>query len=60
MSLVDMEGEILVLPVVTVIAGQGLSAVNRIVGSIDVEDEFGRRRDARADKSRCGAAVSSE
>ena len=41
-AVVDEQREVLVLPVVAVVARQRLLAVDRVVAGIDVEDDLGR------------------
>src|SRR5439155_16106938 len=44
----DQQRQVLVLPVVAVVARQRLPAVGRVVGGVHVEGDLGRRRDASA------------
>ena len=43
-ALVDVQREVLVLPEIAVVAAEGLVAVGRVIGGINVEDDFSRRR----------------
>ena len=50
MPLVDVQGQVLVLAEVAVVAAQGLRAVRGVVGGIDVEDDLGGDLRAGADE----------
>jgi len=48
--LVDVQGEVLVLAEVAVVARQRLAAVRRVVGGIDIQDHLDRRLRAGTDE----------
>jgi hypothetical protein len=49
-ALVDVQGQVLLLVEVAVVADQRLGAVGRVVSGIDVQDDLVRELSARADK----------